>query len=75
VLRLLSGDDVKRIGAALEQIELLPAITENPVVGRIEVLDPGVLDGSGEVVGYFERNGVPNGSGEAWFGFVIDTPE
>ncbi len=73
--RLLSGDDLKRLGAALEQIELLPAITENPVIGRIEALDPGVLDGTGEVIGYFEREGKPDGSGEAWYGFSIVTPD
>lgn len=35
------------------------------VIGRIEVL----LPGGDEVVGHFMREGKPDGSGEAWFGF------
>jgi hypothetical protein len=62
---LLSASDVRAIADALEPIETNEFITENPVIGRIEVIRP---DGD-DVVGYFEREGTPNGSGEAWFGF------
>lgn len=63
---LLSASDLHDIASALEVVETNPAIVENPVFGRIEVVRPG---GGDDVVGYFEREGVP-GSGEAWLGYA-----
>jgi hypothetical protein len=65
---LLSASDLHLIANALDSIETNEYITENPVFGRIEVIRP---DG-GDVVGYFEREGEPDGSGAAWFGFNGD---
>lgn len=62
----LSASDLHAIAAALEPIETNELLTENPVIGRIEVLRPDTTD---DVVGYFSREGKPDGSGEAWFGF------
>ena len=58
----LSASDLKDIGVALEPIELLPAITQNSVIGRIEVLRPG----SNEVIGHFV---VEDEGGDPWYGF------
>lgn len=59
--------DLRQIADALEPIETNEKITENPVIGRIEVIRP---DGAADdVCGYFVREGKPDGSGEAWFGF------
>lgn len=63
----LTADDLRRIADALDPIETNEKITENPLIGRIEVIRP---DGDkDDVCGYFEREGKPDGSGEAWFGF------
>jgi len=63
----LSASDLRAIAGALEPIETWGEIVENPVIGNIEVIRP---DGGDDVVGFFVREGEPNGSGEAWFGFV-----
>jgi len=60
----LSASDLHAIGDALDPIELLSAITTNPVIGRIEVMRP---DGDGnDLIGYFVREGEGE---DAWFGF------
>jgi hypothetical protein len=62
----LSASDLQEIGKALDPLETNEYITENPVVGRIEVIRP---DGDADdVCGYFVREG-DIGKGEAWFGF------
>lgn len=63
----LSASDLHAIAAALEPIELLPEIAQNPVIGRIEVIRP---DGD-DVVGYFVRE-VQDGTDltDAWLGFT-----
>lgn len=66
---LLSASDLHAIAAALEPLETNIAITENPIIGRIEVIRPDSDPGSDDVVGYFEREGAADGSGQAWFGF------
>jgi hypothetical protein len=63
----LSASDLHKIAEALDPIETNELFTENPVIGRIEVIRP---DGD-DVVGYFEREG-DTGKGEAWFGFTTD---
>jgi len=60
----LSASDVRAIADALDPIELHPAIAQNPVIGRIEVIRP---EGS-DVVGYFVREGEGN---DAWFGLAL----
>lgn len=62
----LAAADMQAIAAALEPIETDQRITENPIIGRIEVIRP---DGD-DVCGYFVREG-DTGKGEAWFGFVM----
>jgi len=62
---LLSASDVRAIADALEPIETNAIITDNPVIGRIEVIRP---DGD-DVVGYFEREGDAKDPGMSWFGF------
>lgn len=63
----LSASDLRAIADALEPIELQPAIAQNPVIGRIEVIRP---DGD-DVVGYFEREAQDlSDLTDAWFGFV-----
>lgn len=65
----LSASDLKDVGAALEPIELLPAITQSSIIGRIEVLRPGGED----VIGYFAPADGCEGD-DAWYGFYA-TPE
>lgn len=72
----LSASDLRAIAEALEPIETNELLTENPVIGRIEVIRPesdGHLD---DVVGHFVREGQTGEghTGEAWFGFVMDGP-
>lgn len=63
----LSASDLRAIADALEPIELQPAIAQNPVIGRIEVIRP---DGD-DVVGYFEREmGDVADMSDSWFGFI-----
>ena len=63
----LSASDLHAIADALAVIETDPRITENATFGRIEVIRP---DGDpDDVAGHFEREGNPDGSGEAWYGF------
>ncbi len=63
----LTAYDLRKIADALDPIETNDKITENPQIGRIEVIRP---DGDAEdLCGYFQREGKPDGSGEAWFGF------
>lgn len=59
----LAAWDLRHIAAALEPLELLPAL-RHPVIGRIEVLQP---EGDGEVIGYFQQEGEDD---DAWYGFV-----
>ena len=61
----LSFSDLHEIANALEPIELLPAIVNNPVIGRIEVLRPG----GDEVIGHFQRADGFDPTDE-WLGFV-----
>jgi hypothetical protein len=61
----LSAGDLVEIAKSLEMIELLPAITQSKVIGRIEVCRPD----SDDIVGYFQA--APGFlDDEAWFGFV-----
>jgi hypothetical protein len=60
----LSASDLRDIGAALEPIELLPALTQSNIIGRIEVLRPG----GGEVIGHFVKE--DSGADDAWYGFI-----
>jgi hypothetical protein len=63
----LSASDLHAIANALEPIETNEKITDNPQIGRIEVIRP---DGDDDdVCGYFVREGDPKKAGEAWFGF------
>jgi hypothetical protein len=60
----LSAADLKDIGAALEPIETLDAITRSSIIGRIEVLRPG----GDEVIGHFApAEGF--GDDDGWYGF------
>lgn len=62
----LSASDLHVIADALDKIELLPGVADNPVIGNIEVIRP---DGEGnDVVGYFVREG--NVKDDPWLGFV-----
>lgn len=61
----LSASDLKDIGAALEPLELLTALTQNDVVGRIEVYRPG----GEEVIGHFAQEGEAD---DAWYGFYAN---
>lgn len=58
----LSASDLKDIGAALEPLELLTALTQNGIVGRIEVYRPG----GDEVIGHFVQDSEGD---DAWYGF------
>lgn len=60
----LSASDLKDIGAALEPIETLAAITQSSIIGRIEVLRPG----GDEVIGHFAPADGCEGD-DAWYGF------
>ena len=65
----LSASDLRVIADALDPIETNALLTENSVIGRIEVIRP---DSDGDdVVGHFVREGEA-GSGDAWFGFRMD---
>lgn len=62
----LTASDMRAIADALEPIETDERITENPIIGRIEVIRP---DGDADdICGYFVREG-DLGKAEAWFGF------
>ncbi len=61
----LSASDLRDIGDALDPIELLPAIVDSPIIGRIEVLRPG----GDEVVGYFDHADGFAEEGDRWYGF------
>jgi hypothetical protein len=62
----LTASDLREIADALDPIETLTKFTENPVIGRIEVIRPG--GDADDIAGYFVREGEP-GSGDTWFGF------
>lgn len=62
----LTASDLAEIAKALEPIELLDAIVDSSVIGRIEVYRPGSQD----VIGYFDRADGFDGAGEGWYGFL-----
>lgn len=62
----LSASDLRNIADALDPIETNESITENPLIGRIEVIRP---DGPpDDICGYFVREGTP-GAHDTWYGF------
>jgi len=63
----LSASDLKDIGAALDPLELLSALTQSDIVGRVEVYRPG----SDEVIGHFVQEG--EGADDAWYGFYANS--
>lgn len=65
----LTASDLRRIADALDPIETNPRFADNPIIGRIEVVRPDSDMGVEDVCGYFVREGDPDGTGEAWFGF------
>lgn len=66
----LTASDLHEIADALDQIETLPAVVENRLLGRIEVLRPG--GDHTDVIGYFQQADptAVEGLGERWIGFV-----
>lgn len=59
----LTPDDLRRVAAALDPIELNDAIVKNDLIGRIEVYRP---DGD-DLIGYFQSAEMGD---DDWYGFV-----